>query len=96
MPRPRKGSAPVKDVEDVKTVQVEQNDDSSPVETSFSVDVKHLKELVWKNDLEAMQEAVSTIQGDSLTMQAVEAILSSQTSGIASQYLQQIIQRNNG
>jgi hypothetical protein len=66
----------------------------APVLSVSSVNIDELKALVWKNDLEAMQEAVAVIQGDKLTMNAVNSVLTAKTAGIAAQYLQQIIQRN--
>lgn len=60
-----------------------------------TINIKKLKALVWKSNLEEMQEAVSGIQGDNLTMQAVDSILKAPNTGIAAQYLQQIIQRNS-
>ncbi len=66
---------------------VEKND--------YILNIKKLKALVWKSSLEEMQEAVADIQGDALTMQAVDSILKAPNTGIAAQYLQQIIQRNS-
>jgi hypothetical protein len=63
--------------------------------TAAKVNVKKLLPLVWKSNLEDMQEAVAGIQGDALTMNAVEGIMKAPNSGIAAQFLQQIIQRNS-
>ena len=82
MPRPRK-----QDVQDY----IEQEHTDTPEKFN----VKNLIPLVWRNDLEAMKEAVANIQGDEGTMRAVENLLKSNNCGIASQFLQQIIQRNS-
>jgi len=60
-----------------------------------AINIKHLKTLVWNTKLEDMQDAVAGIKGDAGTMNAVDAVLKATSAGIASQYLQQIIQRNS-
>ena len=95
MPRPRKDATHV-----VKNTQediaVEQEAVVEPVKEVSKVNVKHLKEILWKANLEALQEAVADIDGDELTMRAVHGVLTAPNSGIAAQFVQQIIQRNNG
>jgi hypothetical protein len=92
MGRPRK-------VEVTETVTpYHEGEDVMPVEVAepvAKVNVKKLIPFVWKGTLEQMQEAVAEVQGDNLTMQAVQGIMKATNSGIASQFLQQIIQRNS-
>lgn len=94
MARPRKVEA-----QDVVFVEA-----SEPVEVQevqevakSKVDVRALRAVLFNTKLEVMQEtAVKAVQsGDELTMKALEAVLSASNSGIASQYIQQIIQRNS-
>lgn len=95
MPRPRKDATPV--VENTQEdVVVEQEAVVEPVKEFSKVNVKRLKELLWKANLETLQEAVADIDGDELTMRAVQGVLTAPNSGIAAQFVQQIIQRNNG
>lgn len=84
-PRPRK----------VKLFEQPETEAPSVEVAAPTINIKKLKALVWKSNLEEMQEAVSGIQGDNLTMQAVDSILKAPNTGIAAQYLQQIIQRNS-
>jgi hypothetical protein len=87
----------VPSVEEITPVVVETTEEPAqePVKIVSGVNVDELKALLYKNDLEAMQEAVAKVQGDELTMNAVQSVLDAKGTGIASQFLQQIIQRNS-
>lgn len=94
--KPKKTQNVVEEVQDVPVEPVFVDEPAHDVvKHSLGVNVDELKALLYKNDLEAIQEAASKVEGDELTMQAVKAILNAKGSGIASQYLQQIIQRNS-
>lgn len=94
MPPRRKVIASVEAPADVETLAgTHEQEAATPV--AAKVNVKNLIPLVWKSNLEDMQEAVAGIEGDALTMNAVEGIMKAPNSGIAAQFLQQIIQRNS-
>ena len=94
MGRPRK----VKEVEAVQpevSVVFDETPDAE-VET-FDVNVKELKKFIWNSKISEIQDAVAKYvkSGDDLTMSAVESIMREKSPGIASQYLQQIVTRND-
>ena len=93
MVRKAKEVKAVKEVEEVEA-EVVAVPVAEPVKVGF--DIQRLKALVWNSKLEDIQEAVAEIKdADAGTMNAVNNVLASKSTGIASQFLQQIIQRNS-
>ena len=94
--KPKKPQIVAEETQDVPVEVVFVDEPAQePVLERSGVNVDELKALLYKNDLEAMKEAAAKVQGDELTMRAVQSVLDANGSGLASQYLQQIIQRNS-
>ena len=88
MGRPKNGLTEVDFVDEVEVKQAP---------TKAKVDVQALKRVLWNTTLKAMQEAAvkAVPHGiDAATDEALADVLKAKDSGIAAQYLQQIIARH--
>jgi len=98
-PRKRKEAVqPVEVVESsVESYQLIETAEAvtAPEAAKSKPNLRFLSKYVWNTRLEDMQNAVRGVEGDDGTMSAVASVLKSKNSGEASQYLQQIIQRNS-
>lgn len=91
MPRPKKDTVQ----EAVQFVEETQAVKHEPVKAK--VDVKALQGVIWNTKLETMQDtAVKAVPKgiDAATDEALADVLKAKDSGIAAQYLQQIIARH--